>query len=92
MSNIYIIHAYRERKRYTTEEWKILSDPQGTSATAGTCIVSALISITMFLNFFSFVLDENCLDVKPSELISSNTPSLKRGSIGKSPKHNFMLN
>lgn len=46
----------------------------------------------MFLNFFSFVLDENCLGVKPSELISSNTPSLKRGSIGKSSiKNNLAL-
>lgn len=48
-------------------------------------MVSAVMSITIFLNFLSFVLeDENCLGVKPSAFISSNTHSLKRGSIGKS--------
>lgn len=63
----------------------MLSGPLATLDTSGTCMVSELMSITIFLNLLSLVADEvNCLGVKPSAFISSSTLSLKRGSIGKS--------
>jgi hypothetical protein len=67
----------------------MLSDPMEIFDTGGICIVSELISITIFLNLFSLVELLNCLGVKPSAFISSSTPSLKRGSIGKSSVSSF---
>lgn len=73
--------------------WNILSEPLETLDTGGICIVSELMSITIFLNLFS--LDEadevNCFGVKPSAFISSSTLSLKRGSMGKSSKKWYNL-
>lgn len=68
----------------------MLSDPLETLGAGGICIVSELISITMFLNLLSLVVEEvNCFGVKPSALISSSTLSLKRGSIEKSSEDNI---
>lgn len=68
----------------------MLSVPLGTLDIGGICIVSELISMTIFLNLLSLLEAElvNCLGVKPSAFISSSTPSLKRGSIGKSSAGN----
>jgi len=52
--------------------------------TGGICMVSELMSITIFLNLLSLADEVNCLGVKPSAFISSSMLSLKRGSMGKS--------
>lgn len=63
----------------------MLSGPLETLDTGGICMVSELISMTIFFNLLSLVADEvNCLGVKPSAFISSSMLSLKRGSMGKS--------
>jgi len=69
----------------------MLSEPLTILDTGGICMVSELISITIFLNLLSLVADEvNCLGVKPSAFISSSTLSLKRGSMEKSSEKRYI--
>jgi len=69
----------------------MLSEPLTILDTGGICMVSELMSITIFLNLLSLVADEvNCLGVKPSAFISSSTPSLKRGSMEKSSEKQYI--